>query len=104
MEYCDNSVIAQLGAPDMRLPIQYALSWPDRVAGPAEELDLFAAGQLTFAKPDLDTFPCLALAIRAAQEGERPQPSSTGPSKWPWPGSWPGRSASLDIPGWWPTL
>ena len=69
VEYCDNSVIAQLGAPDMRLPIQYALSWPDRVAGPAEELDLFAAGQLTFAKPDLDTFPCLALAIRAAQEG-----------------------------------
>ena len=69
VEYCDNSVIAQLGAPDMRLPIQYALSWPDRVTGPAEELDLFAAGQLTFAKPDLDTFPCLALAIRAAQEG-----------------------------------
>lgn len=69
VEFKDGAVMAQLGTPDMRLPIQYALSWPDRVAGPAEELDLFAAGQLTFAKPDLDTFPCLALAIRAAQEG-----------------------------------
>lgn len=69
VEYCDNSVIAQLGAPDMRLPIQYALSWPDRVEGPADTLDLFAAGHLTFAKPDLETFHCLALAIRAAKEG-----------------------------------
>ena len=69
MEYCDNSVVAQLGAPDMRLPIQYALSWPDRVPGPADTLDLFTAGHLTFAKPDLETFRCLALAIRAAKEG-----------------------------------
>ena len=69
VEYCDNSVIAQLGAPDMRLPIQYALSWPDRVPGPADTLDLFTAGHLTFAKPDLETFRCLALAIRAAKEG-----------------------------------
>lgn len=69
VEYCDNSIIAQLGAPDMRLPIQYALSWPDRTPGPADPLDLFGAGKLTFAKPDLETFPCLALAIRAAKEG-----------------------------------
>ena len=69
VEYCDNSVIAQLGAPDMRLPIQYTLSWPDRVPGPADTLDLFTAGHLTFAKPDLETFRCLALAIRAAKEG-----------------------------------
>ena len=69
VEYCDNSVIAQLGAPDMRLPIQYALSWPDRVPGPADPLDLFTAGHLTFAQPDLETFRCLALAIRAAKEG-----------------------------------
>ncbi len=69
VEYCDNSVIAQLGAPDMRLPIQYALSWPDRVPGPADTLDLCTAGHLTFAKPDLETFHCLALAIRAAKEG-----------------------------------
>lgn len=69
VEYCDNSVIAQLGAPDMRLPIQYALSWPDRTLGPAEPLDLMTAGKLTFYPPDLETFPCLALAIRAAKEG-----------------------------------
>lgn len=69
VEYCDNSVIAQLGAPDMRLPIQYALSWPDRTPGPADPLDLVTAGKLTFFPPDLETFPCLALAIRAAKEG-----------------------------------
>ena len=69
VEYCDNSVIAQLGAPDMRLPIQYALSWPDRTPGPADPLDLMTAGKLTFFSPDLETFPCLALAIRAAREG-----------------------------------
>ncbi len=69
VEYCDNSVIAQLGAPDMRLPIQYALSWPDRTPGPAAPLDLMTAGKLSFYSPDLETFPCLALAIRAAKEG-----------------------------------
>lgn len=75
VEYCDNAVIAQLGTPDMRLPIQYALSWPDRVPGPATELDLFACGKLTFQKPDTDTFRCLALAIRSAKEGGPPPPS-----------------------------
>ncbi|MDO4515882.1 MAG: 1-deoxy-D-xylulose-5-phosphate reductoisomerase [Bacillota bacterium] len=69
VEYCDNSVMAQLGSPDMRLPIQYALSWPERVPGPARELDLFSCGSLTFARPDLETFRCLALAIRSAKEG-----------------------------------
>lgn len=69
VEYCDHSVIAQLGAPDMRLPIQYALFWPNRVPGPARELDLFSCGSLSFAQPDLDTFRCLALAIQAAKEG-----------------------------------
>ena len=69
VEYCDNSVIAQLGAPDMRLPIQYALTWPDRTPGPADPLDLVTVSKLTFAKPDLETFRCLALAIRAAKTG-----------------------------------
>ena len=69
VEYCDNSVIAQLGAPDMRLPIQYALSWPERTPGPSEPLDLLRIGTLTFYPPDLEAFPCLALAIRAAKEG-----------------------------------
>ena len=69
VEYCDNAVLAQLGTPDMRLPIQYALSWPERVPGPAGELNLFACGTLTFQRPDMETFQCLALAIQAAREG-----------------------------------
>lgn len=69
VEYCDNALLAQLGTPDMRLPIQYALSWPERVPGPATELDLLSCPPLSFAKPDLETFPCLALAIEAAKTG-----------------------------------
>ena len=70
VEYCDNAVLAQLGAPDMRLPIQYALTWPRRVpGGPARELDLWHCGPLTFGTPDLDTFRCLALALEAARTG-----------------------------------
>lgn len=69
VEYCDNAVIAQLGAPDMRLPIQYALTWPERVPGPADPLDLCSCGPLTFAQPDTDTFQCLALALEAAKTG-----------------------------------
>lgn len=69
VEYCDNAVIAQLGAPDMRLPIQYALTWPKRVPGPADPLDLWHCGALTFGCPDLDTFQCLALALQAAKRG-----------------------------------
>ena len=69
VEYCDNAMIAQLGAPDMRVPIQYALSWPDRVPGPATPLDIWNCGSLTFGQPDLDTFRCLALALEAAKRG-----------------------------------
>lgn len=69
VEYCDRGMIAQLGAPDMRLPIQYALTWPRRTGGPAEPLDLYACGPLTFAQPDLDTFRCLDLALKAARTG-----------------------------------
>lgn len=69
VEYCDNAVIAQLGAPDMRLPIQYALTWPKRVPGPADPLDLWNCGALTFGSPDLETFRCLALAMEAAKTG-----------------------------------
>ena len=69
VEYCDNGMIAQLGAPDMRLPIQYALTWPRRTAGPADPLDLCSCGPLTFAQPDLDTFRCLDLALKAARTG-----------------------------------
>ena len=70
VEYCDNAILAQLGAPDMRLPIQYALTWPRRVpGGPAGPLDLWACGPLTFGPPDLDTFRCLDLALQAAKTG-----------------------------------
>lgn len=69
VEYCDNAILAQLGSPDMRLPIQYALTWPKRMEGPAEPLDLLAHPTLTFTKPDTETFSCLALALSAAQRG-----------------------------------
>lgn len=69
VEYCDGAVLAQLGAPDMRLPIQYALTWPERLPGPADPLDLLTCGPLHFAPPDMEVFPCLALAIQAAKTG-----------------------------------
>lgn len=69
VEYCDNAVLAQLGAPDMRLPIQYALTYPARAPGPAKPLDLLNCPNLTFAPPDEENFPCLALAKEAACTG-----------------------------------
>ena len=69
VEYCDHAILAQLGAPDMRLPIQYALTWPHRTAGVAKPLDLLACPPLTFHAPDLEAFPCLRLALEAARAG-----------------------------------
>jgi 1-deoxy-D-xylulose-5-phosphate reductoisomerase len=69
VEYNDGAVVAQLGLPDMRLPIQYALTYPKRVPSQAKRLDLAALGGLTFAEPDRETFRCLALAERAAKRG-----------------------------------
>ncbi len=69
VEYCDNAMIAQLGTPDMRLPIQYALTYPNRTLAVAEPLDLLKCGSLTFAPPDEENFPCLALAKEAARTG-----------------------------------
>ena len=69
VEYCDNAILAQLGTADMRLPIQYALTWPERVPGPATPLDLLTCPHLTFFAPDEENFPCLALANEAAKEG-----------------------------------
>jgi len=65
VELVDGSVIAQLGVTDMRLPIQYAFSFPDRWDAPLPSLDLALAGRLEFEHPDLERFPCLALAFRA---------------------------------------
>ncbi len=69
VEFVDGSVIAQLGTADMRLPIQYALTYPDRVTGPASKLDLFSCGDLTFQKPDPESFTCLSAALEAARRG-----------------------------------
>ena len=69
VEFIDNSVVAQMGVPDMRLPISYAITYPTRTHCLAPPLDLLAYGSLTFEKPDLDTFPCLKLAQNAALEG-----------------------------------
>src|ERR1700738_490303 len=69
VEFVDGSVKAQLGIPDMRLPIQYALAHPRRLAAPAERLDLAAVGQLTFANVDQEKYPCLALAYHAGRSG-----------------------------------
>ena len=69
VEYNDGAVMAQLGVPDMRIPIQLALTYPRRVESPAAGLDLLTCGPLTFAAPDLETFPCLKLAMDAAQTG-----------------------------------
>lgn len=69
VEYVDGSVMAQMGAPDMMIPIQYALTWPERFDSPAKRLDLLSCGSLTFGKPDLETFTCLADCIEAAKRG-----------------------------------
>ena len=68
VEYVDNGIIAQLGAPDMRLPIQYALTYPRRMSISKNELDLLSYGALTFDKPDTETFYALELAKRAGRE------------------------------------
>ena len=67
VEYVDGSVLAQLGSPDMRIPIAYALAWPDRMPTPAQRLDLAAISRLDFEEPDLERFPALRLAREALE-------------------------------------
>ena len=69
VEFEDNSVIAQLGIPDMKLPIVYAINYPDRKTSVSEKLNLFEVGTLTFEKADMKTFECLSLAYRAINDG-----------------------------------
>ena len=69
VEFIDRSVLAQLGMPDMGIPILYALTYPRRLPCPADRLDLTRVGALTFEEPDVERFPCLALARRALLEG-----------------------------------
>ncbi len=69
VEYCDGSLLAQLGPPDMRLPIAYALAYPERLPLKVKKLDLLEVARLTFEPPDEDKFPCLRLAYEAARMG-----------------------------------
>ncbi len=69
VEYCDGSVLAHLGHPDMRTPIAHALGWPERIDSGVGPLDLAAVGRLDFREPDLTRFPCLKLALQAAAQG-----------------------------------
>ena len=69
VEFCDGSVIAQMGDPDMRLPIQYALSWPERYPYAFDQLDLVKYGSLTFEAPDLEAFPSLKIAMECGKAG-----------------------------------
>ena len=69
VEFEDGAILAQLGSADMCLPIQYALTWPERTPGPAKPLDLLSCPPLTFQKPDPDTFRCLGLALECAEKG-----------------------------------
>ena len=69
VQYIDGSVIAQLGNPDMRTPIAYALAWPERIEAGVAPLDLFAIARLDFSAPDFTRFPCLALAYQALRAG-----------------------------------
>ena len=69
VEYVDGSVLAQLGAPDMRIPIAYTLAWPARMETPCDRLDLVRIGSLDFEAPDLERFPALGLARNALRDG-----------------------------------
>jgi len=69
VEYVDHSIIAQLGVPDMRVPISYALTYPERIKNQTAGIDFFEMGSLTFEKPDLDTFKCLGFAFESIKAG-----------------------------------
>jgi 1-deoxy-D-xylulose-5-phosphate reductoisomerase len=69
VEYRDGALLAQLGAPDMRLPIQYAMTWPERLESPARDMDIFSIPALTFRRPDTEAFRALAVALSAARTG-----------------------------------
>jgi 1-deoxy-D-xylulose-5-phosphate reductoisomerase len=69
VEFIDGSVLAQLGSPDMRIPIAYALAWPERIETPAQKLDLASIARLDFERPDLERFPALRLARSALESG-----------------------------------
>ena len=78
VEFTDGAVMAQMGAPDMRLPIQLAMTYPERYPCPVDALDLLSCGSLTFLAPDMEAFPCLALARKCAKLGGTACPVMNG--------------------------
>ena len=78
VEFTDGAVMAQLGSPDMRLPIQLAMTYPQRLPSPVEPLNLLTCGDLSFAAPDMELFPCLALARECAAKGGTACPVMNG--------------------------
>ena len=78
VEFVDGAVMAQMGAPDMRLPIQLALTYPERTGCAVDALDLLTCGPLTFSAPDLENFPCLQLAFDCAKQGGTACPAMNG--------------------------
>jgi 1-deoxy-D-xylulose-5-phosphate reductoisomerase len=78
VEFADGAVMAQMGSPDMRLPIQLAMTYPQRVATPVAPLDLLTCGDLSFAAPDVEAFPCLSLARECAKKGGTACPVMNG--------------------------
>ena len=78
VEFVDGAVMAQMGAPDMRLPIQLALTYPERMDCPVDPLDLTTCGALTFVHPDMERFPCLALAYECGKKGGTACPAMNG--------------------------
>ena len=85
VQFADHSIIAQLGVPDMRIPIQYALTWPDRLPSPVPELDFTALTKLSIAQADDETFRCLAACKRPSARAAWPPAPPTVPTRPPWP-------------------
>ena len=96
----DGASLAHLGHPDMRVPISYALHYPERADTDVAALDLAAVGELSFEPPDLDAFPCLRLAREAGEAGGRRPACSTPPTRSPSPPSWRGGCRSPRSPRW----
>ncbi|MGN0976993.1 MAG: 1-deoxy-D-xylulose-5-phosphate reductoisomerase [Faecousia sp.] len=78
VEFTDGAVMAQMGTPDMRLPIQLALTYPERMESPVDRLDLLTCGSLSFSAPDTESFPCLSLARKCAKLGGTACPAMNG--------------------------
>ena len=101
VEFRDGSVVAQLGSPDMRIPIAHCLAWPRRIDGPAARLDLARVRELTFEAPDLVRFPALALARRVCRRAGRRRPCSMRPMRSRSPNFSPAASVFQRLRRWW---